>query len=310
MSAIENQEKSKGSLIELKPKGMVNLGNLCYMNATLQALLSSSVLNTSLLLYIQTMPEKMVSSTINKFSPVLVEYFKMLIELIKIDAHVYRPIPFKKIIDRENAWFRGHAQHDSHEFMNYIINEFADEKKEKGISSIIQKLCFGKYKQYLCCDECNVVTEKYFNFLDVILPIPQKINPDLEDCFKNFAKFESLDEKNKLSCETCKKKTIFHKRMEIHEVPEIAIFTFCRFINGTKNNSTIRIYESIELEKKKLKLIATVNHYGQTGGGHYVAHALRNGKWYRFDDSNISEIRIASLLNDPSVYMTIYQVDC
>jgi ubiquitin C-terminal hydrolase len=291
--------------IETKLRGFANLGNTCYMNAALQALLTSNVMNTAILYYIQEMPK-----ALEKFSPVLIAYCKIILDMVKKEPQRYNPSQFKNVIDRENDMFRGHAQHDSHEFMVYAINEFADEKKDKGISKIIRELCFGEYKQYVCCNECLNVSESCFNFLDVVLPIPDLRNPDLEDCFKKFAKCESLDEKNKWMCPTCKKNVIAHKKMEIHKVPEVAIFTFNRFIGMTKNNVPINIYESIELEGKKLKLIATVNHYGSTGGGHYVAHVSRGNKWYRADDSSISEISLGSLLNNPSVYMVVYQVDC
>lgn len=288
-----------------KVVGFRNLGNTCYMNSALQALLSSNVMNTVMLMYIQKNP-----TCLKKFSPVLIEYCRIILDLLSTKSSSYSPQPFKSTLDRENDWFRGSAQHDSNELLQYMINEFAEEKKDKGMANLVRKVCFGKYKQYVCCAECMNVVESYFNFLDVILPIPTTRNPDLAECFQKFAMYDTLDEKNKWDCPTCKKKVIAHKKMEIHEVPEVAIFTLNRFKGTSKNSTPVKIYQHIELEGKKLKLIATVNHYGGTGGGHYVAHVSRDDKWYVADDSSIRESSVDTILNDSSVYMMVYQIDC
>lgn len=293
----------------IKLQGFRNLGNTCYMNSALQALLSSNIMNTAIMLYLKKHRD------VKKFSPMMIEYCRIILDLLETEPNkTYDPRQFKMTLDRVNAMFRGHQQHDSNELLVYLINEFIDDSKDKGISSLIKRLCFGKYKQYIYCDQCKNVSENNFNFLDVVLPIPETKNPDLDDCFKKFAKYEMLDNNNKWMCDTCKEKVVAYKKMEIHEVPEVAIFTFNRFTGMTKNSTPIRIYPFIELEGKKLKLISTVNHYGGTGGGHYVSHVLRsvNGRdiWYRADDSMIREINITNLLNDPSVYMVIYQVVC
>lgn len=292
--------------IVTKVNGFRNLGNTCYMNSALQALLSSNVINTVMMMYIRKNPDSP-----KNFSPILLEYCRIIIDLLSNKAEsYYAPLSFKRTLDRENEWFKGSAQHDSNEFMLYLVNEFADEKKDKGMANLIRKVCFGKYKQYVCCAECMNVVESYFNFLDVALPIPESKNPDLEDCFKNFAQYDTLDAKNKWDCPSCKKKVIAHKKMEIHEVPEVAIFTLNRFKGTAKNTVPVKIYPHIELEGKKLKLIATVNHYGGTGGGHYVAHVSRNDKWYVANDNSITPSSVDSVLNDPSVYMVVYQIDC
>lgn len=294
-------------------RGFENLGNTCYMNAGLQVLLSSNIINTALMLYIKKSPK-----ALEKFSPILIEYCKIIVDMIPKEEgqhayRSYRPSSFKSVVGRENDFFGGSAQRDSHEFLSYIINEFADQKRDKGIANIFRKLCFGKYKQYLSCAECEEVTIKYFNFLDVILPIPdtKKVpKPDLESCFKKFAEYELLDDKNKWFCPKCKKHVRALRKMEIHEVPDLAIFTFNRFTGTEKNNTPIEIFKAIKLEEKKLKLIGILNHHGSTGGGHYVSHVLRGSDWYKANDSSITKVNIESLLNDPSVYITVYQVDC
>ena len=138
--------------------------------------------------------------------------------------------------------------------MVYMINEFADEKKDIGIAKIVKKVCFGRYKQYVKCSECKKTNVDYFKFLDVLLPIPDKKEPDLEDCFKKFAENDRLDieqnpgkkdNDNRWNCPSCKKKVVAHKRMEIEDVPEVAIFTFNRFNGTQKNSKPIRIYEYI-----------------------------------------------------------------
>lgn len=314
-------------------RGFINLGNTCYMNSVLQALLSSNILNTTLLLFIKKNPD-----CLDDLSPILIEYCKLILNLSTTNTSPinlsqydtiltcaqhppYSPSSFKSVIDSENNWFHGHAQHDSNELLMYIINEFVDKKRNKGMTSLIKKICFGKYKQYVCCSECKNIVESKFKFLDVLLPIPDKKNnedkllnhsnlqnPDLEDCFKKFSRYETLSGANKWICPTCKKKVIAQKKMEICNVPIVSIFTLNRFTGTSKNNTPVKIYQYIDLEGKKLKLISTINHYGGTSGGHYVAHVSRNNIWYRADDSRITNINIEIILNDPSVYMVIYQL--
>lgn len=296
-------------------KGFNNLGNTCYMNSALQALLSSDIMNTALMFFLKNNPE-----SVNSMNPILLEYCRIIIELLddKNDVHnretnILVPRNFKQILDRENQLFRGFSQHDSNELLVYMINEFTETKKNnKDIAEIVKKLCFGKYKQYVYCKECKNVSINYANFLDVLLPIPSVRNnkyPDLEDCFKKFAIYEELTGDNKWICPTCKKKVDACKKMEIETVPEIAIFTLNRFKGMAKNDTPVLIYEYIELEDKKLKLISTVNHYGNVGGGHYVAHISRNDNWFVADDSRIRPIDVKSLMCDPSVYMVVYQED-
>jgi len=55
-------------------------------------------------------------------------------------------------------------------------------------------------------------------------------------------------------------------------------------------------------------LYAVSNHYGSLGGGHYTAYAKnsRNGKWYKFDDSSVSEVEESRVVT-PSAYVLFYR---
>lgn len=291
-----------------KLRGFRNLGNTCYMNAVLQSLLSSNILNSAIILYLSK-----AEDAVNKISPLLIEYCKIITELCKkeaISAYIsptYSPDMFKRVLGREDSRFRGNDQQDANELMQYVLNEFADEKKDKGMANIISQLCFGKYKQFICCEECKHVEERYERFLDVILPIPDTKNPNLVDCFTKFAKYEKMDGVNRWHCPTCKKKVVSYKKMQIEEVPDVAIFTFNRFKGPVKNNVPIEIFETIELEGKKLKLIATVNHYGSVRGGHYIAYIARGDRWFCANDTTIQGAKLDTILNNQTVYMTFYQ---
>ncbi len=314
-------------LIVAQVVGFSNLGNTCYMNSFLQAFLSSDILNTVIALYIQQNP-----NCFDRMCPMMLEYCRLVIDLMEpvnnnkkfmMSNRTYSPISFKKTLDAQNPWFRGYQQHDADEFMLYCINEFIDPKKNPDLAGLIKKLCFGRYKQYLRCNECENVSEEFFDFLNVQLPIPiipvkkqqgESNQLNLEDCFKEFAKYERLDGKNMQKCSKCNKKVVSYKKMVISQTPEVAIFTLIRYkdSNGRRDMTPIKMFKYISLEKKKLKLIATVNHSGGTGSGHYIANVLRKGEWYHMNDSSVSKIDdsdINKMISDPSIYMVIYQTD-
>lgn len=329
-SSFQSETQKKHSVpktIIAQAVGFNNLGNTCYMNSFLQAFLSSNVLNTLIALYIQQNPK-----CFDKMCPMMLEYCRLIIELMEpmngdkknIMIRPYAPTSFKRTLDSQNPWFRGSQQHDADEFMLYCINEFIDPKKNPDLAGLIKKLCFGKYKQYLRCNECESVSEEFFDFLNVQLPIPSKKQSltgksqdtelNLEDCFREFAKYERLDGKNMQKCSKCNKKVVSYKKMVISHTPDVAIFTLIRYknSNGQRDTTPIRVFKYIQLEKKKLKLIATVNHYGGMGGGHYVANVLRKGEWYHMNDSSarkLNEVEVSKMVIDPSIYMVIYQTD-
>ena len=291
-------------------RGFTNLHNTCYMNAALQALLSLNDMNNAIMIYITKNP-----NAVRNFHPLLAEYIRVIRELAtKNSQGVYTPLRFKMTLDKCSSVFRGTDQHDPSEFISYLINAFADEKKDKGITNIINKLCFGKYKELVFCDNCKNTIVRSSNFLDIQLPIPDIMNPTLEDCVINFANYESLDDNNKRNCTTCNTKVATHTKIEIDLVPELVIFTLKRSLGPKKNLTPVKIYEKIRLENRDMKLIAAINHEGNSFGGHYIAYVSRVDShgithWFKANDANIQEVEVKEILNNPEVCMVFYQAE-
>lgn len=64
-----------------------------------------------------------------------------------------------------------------------------------------------------------------------------------------------------------------------------------------------------EETNKKYQLFATVHHFGNLGGGHYVADAqnLRTNQWYHFDDQTVSTTTVDKAVKD-SAYVLFYKL--
>merc|ERR1711862_922564 len=56
-------------------------------------------------------------------------------------------------------------------------------------------------------------------------------------------------------------------------------------------------------------LVAVSNHFGALGGGHYTAYAknVNDDKWYKYDDSNVSQTTDTSKICSSAAYVLFYQ---
>ena len=68
--------------------------------------------------------------------------------------------------------------------------------------------------------------------------------------------------------------------------------------------SLIKYAENVRVGKHKFTLIAQVDHYGTTAGGHYNATCRRNNGWYVLDDSSV--MTSAGITPSQTAYMLVY----
>ena len=168
-------------------------------------------------------------------------------------------------------------------------------------------------------EDINYLSLRPEPYMLIHLPIPSKEevnirntdkNVTLFDCFNKQCECELLEGDNAWFNEKENKKQNVNKRLLFWSLPNIMIIDIKRFItsmNGrTKKNQQFidipinnvdfsKYVEGYAKETYIYDLYAICNHHGQIDGGHYSATIrTSNGKWYNFNDTQVTEI----LVND------------
>ena len=168
-------------------------------------------------------------------------------------------------------------------------------------------------------EDVNYLSLRPEPYMLIHIPIPSKEvvnirntdkNVTLFDCFNKQCECELLEGDNAWFNEKENKKQNVNKRLLFWSLPNIMIIDIKRFItsmNGKskKNQQFIDIpinnvdfskyVEGYAKETYIYDLYAICNHHGQIDGGHYSATIrTSNGKWYNFNDTQVTEI----LVND------------
>jgi ubiquitin C-terminal hydrolase len=191
------------------------------------------------------------------------------------------------------------------------------------------------------CKDATTSNTEYLNYLSlrpepymlIHLPIPSKEevnirntdkNVTLFHCFDKHCECELMEGDNAWFNEKDNKKQDVNKRMLFWSLPNIMIIDIKRFItsmNGRskKNQQFIDIpinnvdfskyVEGYAKETYIYDLYAICNHHGQIDGGHYSATVKNsNGKWYNFNDTQVTEIIVNdNIISGNTPYCLFYR---
>ena len=159
--------------------------------------------------------------------------------------------------------------------------------------------------------------EPYFM---IDLPIPENNkSPTLIDCFNYYVQGEVLEGENAWYNEDKKERINIRKKILFWSFPNILVIDFKRFNNRFQKNQLLITFPLDDLDlsdyvigyKKdiyKYELYGVCNHSGGTMGGHYTSYVKNaNGKWYHFNDTNVSEVSIINSIVSPKAYVLFYR---
>jgi ubiquitin C-terminal hydrolase len=152
------------------------------------------------------------------------------------------------------------------------------------------------------------------------LPVPsEKQTCTLMDCFDLYTKHETLDGENKWFNDDTNTHEEVNKNVVFFSLPDVLIMDLKRFNNSTRKTNTLIDFplENMDLSKYVIgynkydyqyDLYGICNHSGSSMGGHYTAYVKNaNGKWYLFNDTNISEVTNIPSIVSSKAYCLFYR---
>ena len=203
----ENNNFSVNKDLKYSIKGLLNLGNSCYMNSALQCMRSIKELTNYFLNYFDE-SQLNINNIIGTGGFLTLAYVNFIYNLNNCEKDYYDPELFKNTIGIIDERYSGYDQQDTHEFMTFLIdsmhedlnrvinkpfikrkdseffNYFSKEFEEKKSivewnnflkrnQSIMVDLFYGQYKTTISCTYCNHKSINFSTYLSIQLPIPK-----------------------------------------------------------------------------------------------------------------------------------------
>lgn len=255
------------SLSMTKPKGLVNLGNTCFLNSVLQALYICKPL-TDILLHDPTKTPPIRDKS--KKGPLVSALQICFLEMKEVKEY-YKPVGILNALINtvracDDDWYHPRQQADAAECIQYLLDGLHDalyrtvritivqgppkteehsykikaleswsQFFQKEYSPIVEHF-YGQNQIRIVCNKCKTVSDRYEPWLMLKAPIPggekegSKV-PTFESCIAAAYESETIPD---YDCEKCKEKATATIHTQISKLPNILILSLKRFTNSGK----------------------------------------------------------------------------
>lgn len=275
---------AKNPIVLPNPIGLPNIGNTCYMNASLQLLFSCDVI----LEYLEKTDAKILGS-----KPSLSELAQLAVTLQTKDQSTIKTnlTNYQNIVLNKTAFGKKKtkgAQEDAAEFILFALGLF-DMNNENTFR--------GRIAERIICSNCSAESSRHYDdFLikNITLPTKPLAPAKLTNLFNQQLNDVSLPES---ICDLCNHVGKI-KRHQIEVLPEYFFVSLGRFYDehaGTKtvlkkNSMIVEFPLTWQPDKKNIyDLYGIAVHSGSSlGGGHYYAYIMRNNQWFLCNDSSVT----------------------
>ena len=317
--------------------GLKNLSCLCYINSVIQQFFMIPLFKNAIL----SLPISPDLKEEEDNDNLMFQLEKMFYYLKYSEKEHYNPKSFVySFKDYDGNPTNINVQCDAQEFLSRLI-----EKIDEGLKGGSQKyLCnniFGgtTLQQVRCTNQdCGNISERKENINYLSLDIKNCDN--IQKCLDKFIAEEKIEDYH---CEKCDKKITNIKNVLIDKIPNILIIHLQRIafsyetFNMGKINDYIYFEKTLNIKNYTLnknnddipsdyfeyELQGVLIHSGTAQFGHYYSIIYSEeeditGKWYKFNDTSVTEINYDMMTNDAfgnnarqeygsSAYMLIYQ---
>ncbi|KAF9006599.1 hypothetical protein BDQ17DRAFT_1303029 [Cyathus striatus] len=298
--------------------GLLNTGNTCFLNSSLQCLLHTPPLLQILLSHnkdtCQCRVEKAFCMSCN-------------LRVVAVQAHssknAFSPTPITNRLQTIAKHMRRGRQEDSHEFLRYAIDALQrsclagyptkiDPKLAE--TTWVHKIFGGRLRSRVTCGACGYNSDTFDRTLDLSLDIQR--SDSLTSALHKFVAIDYLKGADKYKCEKCKKPVTAEKRFSIQEAPMVLTIHLKRFSPlGRKIPHLVQYDENLHLKPymsegqfgPSYSLYGVICHAG--GGpnsGHYYAFIKSNdGRWWEMNDESVTPLS-SPPTNKKSAYILFY----
>ena len=318
-------------------KGLINLGNTCYMNSILQCL--------SHLLIFHPKNENFYEQYKDKTEDTLIYHWLQFLRKIwdNSNREVVSPINllkcFKNKCDENDLYFEGFNQNDVDEFLTLFLDLLhRDIKKRVKINlksknnkdeasklvikgyetwkrffendySYIVENFYSQLSSLTVCPNCYYFTSNHDPIQVLSLELIDKPSLSIYDCLDNYTSKKVLDEKNLWTCDKCKNQVQPHQKTVLFKTSDILIILLKKYNIRNKIDKFVKYPMILDLSEynrnygtnktNKYKLSGFCIHQGSLNGGHYyaVCNNIFDKKWYEYNDSQVNNIDNELILN-------------
>jgi ubiquitin C-terminal hydrolase len=230
-------------------------------------------------------------------------------------------------------------QCDAQEFLSRFIEKIEESLKNSPQKYLCDNIVGGSTLQQVKCTnpECGNISERRENINFLSLDIKGCTN--VNECLAKFILEEKIEDYH---CEKCDKKITNLKRVLVDKIPNILIIHLQRIAFSYETFTMEKINIPIEFNKNlniknytlnkdnndipseyyDYELQGIIIHKGTAQFGHYYSIIYSeekdlSGKWYKFNDTSVTEVNYDQILSDAigssfseydsSAYMLIYQ---